>query len=189
MLPEAIRYLKQVHGKEVVISPCAEGTEADAILTREAGRVCAIRTADCVPILLTDLLGTEVAAIHAGWRGLVGGVIENTFAHLKTPAAEMMAWIGPAISAAHYEVGADVRDAFLAKNKAFEAGFSLDPLPMVRYQANLALMTEMILRRLSVTRIYQSGLCTFSDPKLYSYRRDYGAPGRLTSVIYIEKRA
>lgn len=186
-LPGPIFYLKQVHGCEVVSPPHCEGIEADAMISSQPEKICVVRTADCVPLLLTNFEGTEVAAIHAGWRGLALGVIENTFAHLKTKASEMMVWIGPAISAPYFEVGSEVYETFMAKNRQFEPAFQKNERQ--RYQANLVKITQFILEDLCVGAIYLSGRCTFSDANLCSYRRDSGHAARLSSVIYIEKKA
>ncbi len=182
-LPYQPTWLTQVHGAKVVSLPGPQNQEADAAVTHQAGTICVVKTADCLPILVTNQAGTEVAAIHAGWRGLVAGVIEATFAKMRAHPQDCLAWIGPAISQAHFEVGPEVRDAFLKVDLDFATDFLQNAAG--RYQANLARMAEKVLRKLGVNQVSQSGLCTYADPRFYSYRRDHGQTGRMASLIYI----
>ncbi|MEY3202602.1 MAG: peptidoglycan editing factor PgeF, partial [Pseudomonadota bacterium] len=146
-LPEAPRWLDQVHGTEVVDAAQLTGTvQADAAFTREPGVVCAVMTADCLPILLCDQQGHVVAAAHAGWRGLHAGVIEATVAAMATPADRLLAWIGPAIGQAAFEVGEEVREAFLATHPDDAAHFA--PHREGKWRADLAGLARARLLRL-----------------------------------------
>ncbi len=178
--------LQQVHGIDAVDANNAEtGTEADACFTRTAAVVCRVASADCLPLLVCNRAGTEVAAIHAGWRGLAAGVIESTVSKLQTDPSELLVWLGPAISQAHFEVGAEVRDSFMAQaprgfeaqtSDAFEAHGS-------KYMADLYALARARLQSLGCTAIYGGGLCTYADPaRFYSWRRDAGQ-ARLYSMI------
>lgn len=184
-LPSKIHFLKQVHGATAVMAPFSAGAEGDAMITDVPGVVCAVKTADCLPILVSNQSGTEVAAIHAGWKGLVSGVIEATFAKMKSPGNECLAWIGPAICQAHFEVGPEVREVFVSKNKAWDIAFH--PGALQKFQGNLPLIAEMILKDLGVV-VHQSGLCTYEDRSFPSYRRDNGTLMRMVSLCYIIKR-
>ncbi|NIL94522.1 MAG: peptidoglycan editing factor PgeF [Woeseiaceae bacterium] len=178
------QWLKQVHGSRVVHWGSASfddgPPEADAIVSDLPGSICAVRTADCLPILLCAADGSEIAAIHAGWRGLAGGVVDATLAAMTSAPESLLAWIGPAISQAAFEVGHEVREAFgvLGETAAF-----FTPNERGRLQADLPGLARQILQAQQV-RTYDSGLCTHSDPeRFYSYRRD-GATGRLLTFIY-----
>jgi YfiH family protein len=183
-LPSEPIWLKQVHGTGVVQLPGPINQEADASLTTTPGVVCVVKTADCLPILVTNQLGQEVAAIHAGWRGLVAGVIEATFAKMVSHPEHCLAWIGPSISQAHFEVGPEVRGAFLERHPDFSPAFIKNQRD--HYQANLAWMAEQILQKIGVQKIDQSGLCTYADSRFYSYRRNPGEVRRLASLIYLD---
>ena len=182
-LPAEPIWLKQVHGKQVIRLPALPEQEADAAITTQAQTLCVVKTADCLPILVTHQAGKEVAAIHAGWRGLAAGVIEATFAQVQSDPSEYMAWIGPAISQAHFEVGPEVRETFLNLHPEFEPAFVQNQ--RAHYQADLAWMAEQILHQIGVKQVYQSGVCTYSDRRFYSYRRDQGQTGRMANLIYI----
>ncbi len=182
-LPTEPVWLKQVHGTKVVHLPGPPDQEADAAFTTTPGVICVVKTADCLPILVTNITGTEVAAIHAGWRGLAAGVIEATFAKMASRPQDCLAWIGPAISQAHFEVGPEVRTAFLNIHPDFAPAFIQNQRN--HYQADLAWMAEQILQKIGVQQVYQSGLCTYADPRFYSYRRDQGQTGRMANLIYI----
>ncbi len=185
-LPSRVHFLKQVHGATAVVPPFLAGAEGDAMITDLPGVVCAVKTADCLPILVSNHVGTEVAAIHAGWKGLAAGVIEATFAKMKSPGSQCLAWIGPAICQNHFEVGPEVREAFISKNKAWDIAFR--PGAPEKFQANLSLIAEMILKDLGVA-VHQSGLCTYEDRTLPSYRRDNGTLMRMVSLCYIKLEA
>jgi hypothetical protein len=181
--------LRQVHGVRAVTTDSddfAEGPpEADAVIARRPGDVCVVRSADCLPVLLCADDGTEVAAVHAGWRGLSGGVIEATVARMASSGSRLLAWLGPAISQAAFEVGDEVRNAFLAQDP--EAGPAFMRNARGRWQADLYTLAQNRLARLGVERISGGGLCTYADSRrFFSYRRD-GPTGRMESFVYIEK--
>lgn len=181
-LPAPPCWLAQRHGREVAVLPGAAGAEADAAYTRTPGAVCAVLVADCIPLLLAAADGTEVAAVHAGWRGLAAGVIEAALAHFRAPPPDIRAWIGPHISADCYPVGEDMRAACLGADPGAESAFR--PAGPGRWLADLTLMATLRLERHGVTDIHASG-CTFSEPHLYySHRRD-GACGRMAALIWI----
>ena len=181
-LPGRPCWLTQVHGKGVVqVARYDKPPVADASIGREPGDVCAVRTADCLPLLLCAADGAEVAAAHAGWRGLAAGVIEATVAAMDHPANELMAWMGPAISRAAFEVGEEVRDAFVVSDRAAADCFAANDRG--RWQADLYALAERRLRAIGVTAVYGAGYCTFGDPqRFFSYRRD-GDKGRMVSFV------
>ncbi len=156
---------------------------ADALWTDKPGLVLAVMTADCLPILLTN--GKRICAIHAGWRGLVDGIIENSLAQCVTRlgSESWQAWIGPAISAKFFEVGEEVRQAFVEKYPAFVGYFQPHG---DKWLADLAAMAEQILRLQGIENVSQSGLCSYADgERFYSYRRD-GQTGRMASLIWLQ---
>ena len=184
-LPAGIAYLRQVHGSEVItldaLRRAAQPLEADAVIADAPGDVCAVRTADCLPVLFCARNGGEIAAAHAGWRGLVAGVLENTVAALETDPADLLAWIGPAITQANFEVGGEVRDAFVASDGAAAAFF--EPNARGRWQADLLGLARQRLVAAGINAIYGGKWCTYGDPgRFHTYRRDPGC-GRLVSVI------
>lgn len=175
--------LHQVHGTRVVTLPYTQNTppEADAAYTRTSNTLASIRTADCLPILLTNATGNEVAAIHAGWRGLAAGIIEKTFAQLQSPAQDCSIWIGPAICGRCFEIGPEVRHAFITKNARFASAFR--PHFADRWLGNLPLLAEMILTQLGVEQIYQSQICSMEDLRCNSYRREKATNQRMVTGI------
>ena len=184
-LPNPPFWLNQVHSPHVVEAAVAEGIpEADASFTREMGKVCVVMTADCLPVLFSNRHGTQVAAAHAGWRGLCDGVLENTLDTFDCPPEEIIAWIGPAIGPQAFEVGEEVREAFVRAHQNAEQCF----MPHgEKYLANLPKLAELRLESAGVVgeAIYQSQRCTFSEPKhFFSYRRE-GQTGRMASLIWI----
>jgi YfiH family protein len=192
-LPAEPVWLAQVHGTAVVdldtAGPGGAGAPsgfgpADAAYSRQIGRVCAILTADCLPILLATDSGDVVAAAHAGWRGLAGGVIEATVRALAVPPKALMAWLGPAIGPRHFEVGAEVREALLRGDLGAGAAFALNARG--RFLADLGVLARRRLAALGVTRVYGGGRCTFAEPDRYfSHRRD-GVTGRQATLIWLE---
>jgi YfiH family protein len=185
-LPRGITYLRQVHGTAVAaaaaVCGAAEPVEADAVTGRQPGDVCAVRTADCLPVLFAAEDGSEIAAAHAGWRGLAAGVLENTVAALG--ATELMAWIGPAISQPNFEVGEEVRDAFVAVDAAAARHFA--PNARGRWQADLVALARQRLQAAGVNAIYGGKWCTYGDAaRFHSYRRDPDC-GRLVSFILLK---
>lgn len=188
-LPAEPRWLRQVHGVAVVTVSAADSTEsppeADAAITRDAGVPCVVLTADCLPILLCATDGPEVAAVHAGWRGLAAGVLTQTIAAMS--AKPDLAWLGPAISQAAYEVGTDVRDAFVASDDQAASAFA--PNARGRWQADLYALARQQLAASGVASVYGGDLCTHSDGRrFFSHRRD-GPCGRMASVIFIRSAA
>lgn len=179
-LPAEPLWLTQVHGIAVAEG---QGGCADASVAFAPGTVCTVMTADCLPLLLCDRAGTAVAAVHAGWRGLLAGVIEAAVARLRIPAAELLVWLGPAIGPQSFEVGEEVRTAFMAEDAAAAAAFR--PAPGGRWLADLYALARLRLARCGITAVYGGGLCTFSDAaRFYSYRRD-GVTGRMASLIWL----
>jgi polyphenol oxidase len=157
---------------------------ADAAFTRRPGRVCAILTADCLPVLLTDDSGGVVAAAHAGWRGLAGGVLEATVRAMGERPERLMAWLGPAIGPGHFEVGAEVREALLKEDAGAEGAFT--PNARGRFMADLWTLARRRLAALGVGRIDGGGRCTHADAERYfSHRRD-GTTGRQATLIWLE---
>jgi YfiH family protein len=188
-LPAEPLWLRQVHGTSVVEADGAnEMPEADAAFSRRPGTVCAVLTADCLPVLLCDERGTVIAAAHAGWRGLCAGVIEQTLRAMDRPPAALLAYLGPAIGPAAYEVGAEVRAAFIAAAQGGDAetAAAFAPGNSGKYYADLYALARLRLARSGVRRIYGGGYCTLTErERFYSYRRD-GATGRMASLIWME---
>ncbi len=187
-LPSEPLWLRQVHGTTVVIAPHTPAPgEADAIVTREPDNVCAILTADCLPVLFAADDGTELGAAHAGWRGLCAGVLEETVAAMHTSPERILAWFGPAISQPAFEVGPKVREQFVDQDKTAEVHFSENDAG--RWQADLYGLATRRLQNCGVTRVFGGGLCTHADQRrFFSYRRD-GRCGRMASFIFREPDA
>lgn len=187
VLPAAPLWLNQVHGVNVFEAGKLPGTaalpEADAAFSRESGVVCAVMTADCLPVLLCNRSGTVVAAAHAGWRGLHAGVLEQTVAATGCPGAELLAWLGPAIGPDAFEVGDDVRSVFVTANAGAECAFTA--LQDGKWLADIYLLARLALARLGVTAIYGGDFCTVQEAvRFFSYRRD-GVTGRMASLIWL----
>jgi YfiH family protein len=182
-LPAEPLWLSQVHGQRCVAAEGASpGVEADASCARTAGCVCAVLTADCLPILFCDQAGIVVAAAHAGWRGLLGGVIEATVAAMAVPPQRLLAWLGPAIGPAAFEVGEEVRTAFVADDPDAFAAFV--PRPNGKWSCDLYALARQRLARLGVTQVHGGGRCTYSETDLfYSYRRERDT-GRMASLVW-----
>lgn len=183
---EAISWLEQVHGTALVAADSQRRQRADAQYTRQEGLACAIMTADCLPVLFCDRAGAQVAAAHAGWRGLCAGVLETTAARFADPA-QVLVWLGPAIGPANFEVGPEVREQFLAATPALaaqiDACFTAGTRPQ-HYLADIYALARLRLQSADVTAIYGGGLCTYTDrARFFSYRRD-GRCGRMASLIY-----
>ncbi|MFI3245416.1 MAG: peptidoglycan editing factor PgeF [Ferrimonas sp.] len=180
-----IHWLNQIHGTAVhpAMAGATDATvDADASWSCEPLQFCAVMTADCLPLLLCDRNGTQVAAVHAGWRGLAAGVIENTVATFRAPAQTLLVWLGPAIGPSCFEVGAEVRQAFMAQNPAAAAAFVRRG---ERYLADIYALARLRLQQcgVPVTAIYGGRYCTVSDPaRFFSYRRQ-SQTGRQASVI------
>jgi YfiH family protein len=187
-LPQGIRYLSQVHGAAVAtveqVRNAQAPVEADAIVGRGAGSVCAVRTADCLPVLFCARDGGEIAAAHAGWRGLAAGVLENTVAAMATTPDALVAWIGPGILQPNFEVGEEVREAFVADDPG--AADAFEPNARGRWQADLVSLARRRLAAAGLHDVYGGQWCTYADAeRFYSYRRDPGC-GRLVTFILLK---
>lgn len=184
-LPAEPFWLNQVHGSLVVeASPNTPLPDADASITQSAGQVCAIMTADCLPVLFCNRNGDRVAAAHAGWRGLCNGILENTVAAMQCTPGDIMAWLGPAIGPQAFEVGEEVRTAFLAHSPTAASAFQ--PAPSGKWLADLYQLARQRLAACGVTQVYGGEYCTYQDQeRFFSYRRD-GKTGRMASLIWLE---
>lgn len=188
-LPGEPLWLEQVHGSDVVVhektrSSPAMPPRADAAVAFAPGRVCVVMTADCLPVVFTDRAGTRVGVAHAGWRGLVGGVLEATIRALHAAPAELVAWLGPAIGPDAFEVGAEVRAAFIERHAANDAGFSRNAAG--RYQADLYALAKIALGRAGVSSITGGGHCTQRESgRFFSFRRDGGRTGRMATLAWL----
>jgi YfiH family protein len=185
-LPAPPRWLRQVHGVEVhraeaQLPTASESPSADAAYTRERGVVLAVLTADCLPLLLSAESGAEVAAIHAGWRGLSAGVIEATLRHFESPPGHIKVWLGPAIGPASYEVGDEVRAAFCAVDADAEVAFAATRPG--HWLCDLYALARQRLAAAGVTRVSGGGYDTHADARFYSHRRDR-TTGRFASLIW-----
>lgn len=183
-LPAEPFWLNQVHGTTVAKLGSCTLPDADAAYTDQPNTVLAILTADCLSVLFASQDGHEIAAAHAGWRGLAAGVLEATLTQFSAPPERIAVWLGPAIGPAAFDVGEDVRTAFISRHKADAAGFLPSHLPG-KYQADLFQLARLRLYRAGIREVSGGGLCTFSDPRrLFSYRRDQGITGRMASLIW-----
>ncbi len=187
-IPLPVAYLAQTHSNRVV--PAADSLnsapDADASFDTQRLAACGVMTADCLPVLFCDRAGTAVAAAHAGWRGLAGGILQNTVAAMPVPPSEIMAWLGPAISADAFEVGHDVWEAFcLPLGSAAEAAFT--DIGQGKYLADIYALARLILQNADVSHIYGGNHCTVLErDTFFSYRRD-GQTGRMLSAVWLEK--
>ena len=183
-MPSEPVWLNQVHGVRVIdaaLSSCLES--ADASFTSRKQVVCVTMTADCLPVLLCDQAGTVVSAIHAGWRSLCDGVIEETVAAMTVSPVELMAWLGPAIGPHAFEVGSEVRAQFMAQDMQAESAFKPKGN---KWLGDLYAIARQRLQTLGVTQIYGGGRCTYSEPEaFFSFRRD-GDTGRMGTFIWLE---
>lgn len=177
-------WLQQVHSADVVEADSRCVPTADASWTATPGTACAVLTADCLPALFCDRAGTRVAAAHAGWRGLAGGVLENTVAALGIEPAELLVWLGPAIGPQSFEVGAEVREAFVAVHTEAQRAF-VPSANAGKFMADLYALARIRLAASGVNAVYGGGLDTFSDPRFFSYRRA-ARTGRFASLVWIE---
>lgn len=190
LLPAEPCWLKQVHGTRVFEAGDAGEdrsgpAEADAVVTRTAGVVLAIQSADCMPVLLAERQGRVIAAAHAGWRGLCDGVIENAVRSMDVPGGSIVAWLGPAIGPVSYEVGEDVYRAFVDEDAAAEAAFVARIAPG-KYLMDLYALARQRLARLGVADVHGGGWCTLRESeRFYSYRRD-GRTGRMATLLWLE---
>ena len=210
-LPAEPVWLQQVHGIEVAdldvrqpgvpqpgavasereglsggssVSPRAEPPRADAAVTRTPGRVCVIQVADCMPVLFAARDGTAVGAAHAGWRGLAGGVLEETVRKLAVPPQQLIAWLGPTIGQSHFEVGDDVRSAFVLRDP--DAASAFETNARGRWQCDLYALAKRRLSALGVQDVFGGGWCTYADAaRFFSFRRD-GQCGRMAALVWME---
>lgn len=187
-MPNPPIWLNQTHSTQVhVIKQPQEDfpslvLDGDGLVTKLPRQVCAIMTADCLPILITNTQGTQVAAVHAGWRGLAQGIIDQALAHFSQ---DVLVWLGPAISCAHFEVGAEVRQIFCDQISGADQAFTPAVLAD-KWYADLYQLARLSLRQQGVEQVFDNGLCTYQDPnRFFSYRRD-GQTGRQASFIWIE---
>jgi len=184
-LPNEPAWLRQVHSARVVEIGREPNPEADAAYSRQSGQVCAVLTADCLPVLFCDRAGSVVAAAHAGWRGLAGGVLEATVAAMRVPPGEILVWMGAAIGPQAFEVGDEVREAFIAQHAEASEAFVPQPMPG-KWLADIYRLARIRLNHAGVQAIYGGGRCTYQEAEaFYSYRRD-GVTGRMASLIWLE---
>ncbi|MCA1325932.1 peptidoglycan editing factor PgeF [Herbaspirillum sp. alder98] len=186
LLPQEPAWLTQVHGTTVCdAATVAAGAEGDGCVSDQPGAVCVMMTADCLPVLLCDQAGSVVGAAHAGWRGLAAGVLEQTVASMRARGAgRIMAWLGPAIGARQFEVGAEVRDTFAQHDPAALQAFTARE-QSGKFLADIYHLGRLRLRSAGVDDISGGGLCTVSDERFYSYRRDK-TTGRIASLIWLK---
>ncbi|HEV2703736.1 MAG TPA: peptidoglycan editing factor PgeF [Steroidobacteraceae bacterium] len=185
-LPAEPAWLAQVHGNRVLRleADAAAGAQADAVVTAQGGRVCVIQVADCLPVLFAARDGSVVGAAHAGWRGLAAGVLEHTVAALGVAPGQLLAWIGPGIGAAHFEVGAEVREALVGTGRA-QAAKAFIPNLRGRWLCDLVALTRQRLAALGVMHVHGGRWCTFADAgSFFSHRRD-GRSGRMAALIWL----
>lgn len=186
-LPAAPRWLRQVHGVDVATvgsEPWSDEPPADAAVTGEPAQPLVILTADCLPVLFCAVDAREVGAAHAGWRGLQAGVLEATVARMRAPASQLMAWLGPCIGASSYEVGEEVRNAFVDRDAS--AADCFQPTRPGHWLCDLAGLARQRLARAGVTAIHGGGFDTATDPRFYSYRKEGPKSGRFGSFIWME---
>ncbi len=184
-LPAEPRWLRQVHGSHVVDAATVTGdVKADASVTRQRGVVCAISVADCLPVLFCDRAGSVVAAAHAGWRGLAGGVLESTLAAMRCNPADVLAWLGPGIGPTAFEVGADVHAAFTGQDPATADAFR--PHAPGKWLCDLFALARLRLAQAGVTTVHGGGHCTYRDAtRFFSYRRDR-TTGRMAAFVWLQ---
>jgi polyphenol oxidase len=189
-LPAEPLWLNQVHGCAVACENTAGVPTADAAVATQPNEVRAVLTADCLPVLFCAIDGSVVAAAHAGWRGLCNGVLEATVTAMRIPPERILAWMGAAIGPTAFEVGDEVREAFVSQHAMAGIAFrpsmpgTLDEAPR-KWLADIYTLARIHLASVGVTQIYGGGLCTFSDPRFFSYRREPRC-GRMASVIWMD---
>jgi len=187
LLPSEPVWLNQVHGVEVVDAAVASCLpNADATYANKPGAVCAVMTADCLPVLLCNESGTEVAAVHAGWKGLLDGVIEAAISKMKSSPEQILAWMGPAIGPQAFEVGDDVRDAFVVADAQAKDAFIAKGEG--KWLGDIFQLAKQRLANKGVTQVYGGGLCTYTDQaRFFSFRRD-NVTGRMATLIWLEAK-
>ncbi len=184
-LPASPLWLNQEHGKHVIESDAwSASISADACISRKNGVVCTVLTADCVPLLLCDDSGQQVAAVHVGWRGLCQDIVTIVLSHFNSHNSKIMAWLGPHIHQHNYEVGDEVRSACLRAIPGTDYAFTINHNGL--WQANLGALVRQQLQNHGLSMVYDCNLCTFDEQnKFYSYRRDQNT-GRMASLIWME---
>lgn len=183
-LPTEPLWLEQIHSSIVIDASQAESTTADGAYTNQPGIVCAVMTADCLPILLCNRTGTEVAAVHGGWKGLSQEIIQNALSRFRSAPQDIFAWLGPAIGPNHFEVGDDVRHSFIRLDSELAKAF-VRSHPNHGWMANLRLIATLQLQRQGITEIFSEQVCTFDNYSgFYSYRRN-NQTGRMASLIWL----
>jgi hypothetical protein len=182
-LPSEPVWLEQVHGTNVLDLDRDHVAPADGAVTSRAGVVCAVLTADCLPVIFASRDGGRVGVAHAGWRGLLNGVLPAAVRALRTPPQDIVAWLGPAIGAESYEVGAEVRDAYLARDRHADRAFT--PNERGRWQADLYALARASLARAGVGAVHGGGFCTYREAhRFFSHRRE--APcGRFATLVWL----
>ncbi|MBE2898307.1 peptidoglycan editing factor PgeF [Pasteurellaceae bacterium 20609_3] len=186
-LPQMPQFLNQTHTTEVARLPCEGTPNADAAYTNESGVVCAVLTADCLPVLFAAKSGREVAAAHAGWRGLCNGVLENTVAQFASPAEEIVAYLGPAIGKSAFQVGEEVREAFIKADAQAASAFVNDENEQGKFFADIYQLARQRLQKCGLREIRGGEFCTVNDARFFSYRRA-NPTGRMASFIYFNLR-
>lgn len=186
-LPQTPIFLTQTHSTRVIQLPYSgQNLEADAVYTNVPNQVCVVMTADCLPVLFSTTSGNEVAAAHAGWRGLCDGVLEETVKYFQAKSEDIIAWFGPAIGPKTFQVGIDVVEKFVAVDEKAKLAFQPDVIEDGKYLGNLYQIATQRLNNLGITQIYGGNHCTFNEKeKFFSYRRD-NQTGRMASVIWFE---
>jgi YfiH family protein len=184
-LPAEPAWMKQVHGTVVIdAAKATPDTEADGAVTRAAGSVCAVLTADCLPVLLSDRTGTTAGIAHAGWRGLAGGILESVVRAMDVSPRDLFAYIGPGIGPRNYEVGEEVREAFVRKDP--DAATAFAPRQNGKHLADLYKLARRRLAAAGVAEVHGGGFCTAGDERFFSFRRD-GNTGRMASLVWLEE--
>jgi hypothetical protein len=178
-------WLRQVHGVSVVEADPERIAEADGSWTSTPGIACTSMTADCLPALFCNRAGTRVAAAHAGWRGLAAGVLEAAVESLETEPADILVWLGPAIGPQAFEVGPEVREAFVQQLPSTAQAFVPSRNPG-KFMADIYQLARLRLAARGITAVYGGGFCTVSDPRFFSYRRS-PLTGRFASLIWLER--
>jgi YfiH family protein len=186
-LPAAPRWLRQVHGNNVAELgplPTVHEPQADAAVSHLSGTVLAILTADCLPVLFCADDGSAIGAAHAGWRGLAGGVLEAAAEQLQMPPERLLTWLGPCIGASSYEVGEEVRTAFVDHHRAAARCFTMTRPG--HWHCDLAALARQRLAAAGIARIHGGGFDTLTDSRFYSYRREGARSGRFASLIWLQ---
>ncbi|MFU2059662.1 peptidoglycan editing factor PgeF [Avibacterium volantium] len=186
-LPQLPLFLNQTHSTRVICLPYeGNNLDADAVYTNQPNQVCLVMTADCLPVLFTNQQGTEVAAAHAGWRGLCDGVLEQTVQQFQAEPQEIIAWLGPAIGPKSFQVGEEVRQQFIAQDPNAAQAFVPDPSEQGKYLADLYHIARLRLNKLGISQISGGEHCTYLEREnFFSFRREKQT-GRMASLIWFE---